>query len=235
MRVSFLSACVLPGALLFSAGCAGLLERYAIVENSPVVVLYQDADAHAARQNYPAALGAYREVIRRYPGSAYAEASYLRIASLYLDRAAPERGWSGWEGADYVAARDTLMALLEKFPRTQYGQEARNWIKVLDMALDVDSRTEIVRDTVTVQVPVITADTSDSSAAWQSERARLQRTINAITAERNRFRTQRDTCRAGMERLRAENADLDAQLRRTKSEMERMRRMLVDLERRSGN
>ncbi|HRU24048.1 MAG TPA: hypothetical protein P5569_08880, partial [Candidatus Latescibacteria bacterium] len=95
--------------------------------------------------------------------------------------------------------------------------------------------TEIVRDTVTVQVPVITADTSDSSAAWQSERARLQRTINVITAERNRFRTQRDTCRAGMERLRAENADLDAQLRRTKSEMERMRRMLVDLERRSGN
>ncbi len=235
MRASFLSACVLLGALLFCAGCAGLLERYAIIENSPVVVLYQDADAHAARQNYPAALSAYREVIRRYPASAYAEASYLRIASIYLDRAASDRGWSGWEGADYAAARDTLMALLAKFPRTQYGQETRNWIKVLDVALDVESRTEVVRDTVTVQVPVITADTSDSSAAWQSERARLQRTINVITAERNRFRTQRDTCRAGMERLRAENADLDAQLRRTKSEMERMRRMLVDLERRSGN
>ncbi|HPU85457.1 MAG TPA: tetratricopeptide repeat protein [Candidatus Latescibacteria bacterium] len=235
MRASFLSSCVLLGALLFCAGCAGWLERYAIVENSPVVVLYQDADAHAAQQNYPAALGAYREVIRRYPASAYAEASYLRIASIYLDRAAPERGWNGWEGADYAAARDTLMALLQKFPRTQYRQEARNWIKVLDMALEVDSRTEVVRDTVTVQVPVITADTSDSSAAWQSERARLQRTINVVTAERNRFRTQRDTCRAGLERLRAENADLDAQLRRTKSEMERMRRMLVDLERRSGN
>lgn len=202
------------------AGCASL--RYGAGESPAVITAFADADTLLAHGRYEDAIRAYGEFLTSYPTSAYADDAYLRIAHIYLYRPDSSRGWPGWSGADYAVARDTLLALVRRYPRTDRRVEAENWIKVLDVALrGLDARVQKYDSTT---APVEQRRTGTPTAQLETDRRRLRASLRRAEAER-------DSLAALNRQLGEENAALTAELARLREETERVRRMLIELER----
>jgi len=221
MRVSEWCGAVLCCAFAL-AGCASL--RYTAGESPAAIRAFAEADALLGRGRYEAALRAYGEFVGHYPASTYADDAYLRIAYIYLTRTDSARGWYGWSGADYYVARDTLRSLLRRYPNTAHRVEAEDWITHLDMLIAFTDAPVGARDSVAALLSA-QQGSSISLARMEGEKARLQRNLR-------RAETQRDSLIAANRQLAERNTALDAELRQIREETERMRRMLIDLERR---
>jgi len=209
------------------AGCGTMPSVRAFLtggERSSAIKEFAEADTLLAEARYQDAVRAYAEFIRHYPTSGFADDAYLRIAHIYMYRPDPSHGWAGWEGASYTVARDTLLGMLEQYPRTDRRLEAQNWIRLLDTAIRLEDARESAQDSVTVL-----------ATARQSIGRSLTRAEAQTAALRRRVRyleTARDSLAAVNRQLAAGNARLEGEVRQIREESERMRRMLVELERR---
>ncbi len=192
------------------------------------VKAFAEADGLLAAGRYEQAIRAYDAFARTYPGSHLADDAYMRIAYIYLHRSSETRSWPGWDGADYRKARETLDRLVRRYPASDRTFESRNWISLLDEYL---------------ALATLRLAASDSTRASTELRrdgafppARPLRDALARSGERNaRLVAERDSLRASARRLAAANDDLRKELERVWSDTERMRSLLIELERRSGD
>jgi outer membrane protein assembly factor BamD (BamD/ComL family) len=196
----------------------GLLTR----ENDAATKAFRDADALFAAGSYDAAIGAYSEFTRHYPASSLADDAYLRIVDVMLYRPVrpTDSPWSALE-----AARDTLGVLLAKYPRTNRAVEVRNLLRVLDAALTARSERDAARDSIAMHM----RDSGASANAFdqvQRERESLRQRVADL--ERIIVTLEAEKVAAADQTIR-----LEEELRRTREEAERMRRILMDLDRRA--
>lgn len=191
-------------------------------ENDAATKAFREADALFAAGSYDAAIRAYSEFTRHYPASSLADDAYLRIVDVMLYRPARPTD-SPWDVLG--AARDTLNVLLAKYPRTDRAVEVRNLQRVLDAALTVRSERDAARDSIAMHM----RDSGASISAFDQVRRERDNLRNRI-ADLERFI-------ATLEAEKAAAADraiqLEEELRRTREEAERMRRILMDLDRRA--
>ncbi len=191
-------------------------------EHDAATKAFRDADALFAAGSYDAAIGAYSEFTRHYPASSLADDAYLRIVDVMLYRPVRPTA-SPWSALE--AARDTLGVLLAKYPRTNRAVEVRNLLRVLDAALTARSERDAARDSIAVHM----RDSGASTSAFDQVRrerdnlrqrvADLERIIVTLEAEKATAADQ--------------TIQLEEELRRTREDAERMRRILMDLDRRA--
>lgn len=202
-------------------GCASL--RYGFGEPPAVITAFAAADTLFAQGRYEQAIRTYAEFIGAYPASSYVDAAYLRIAHIYLYRPDSTRGWPGWAGADYLAARDTLVTFLRHRPETERRVEAENWVKLLDAAIPRLEARDQARDSA---APVLTEQegTGATLRHLEGDRQHLRQAIRRCEAERDSLTTANRA-------LSDELAPLVSERARLREETDRMRRMLIELER----
>ncbi len=216
----------LPIALLVSmwfAGCAGY--GFALGRNDAALKSFAEADELLSRGEYASAARAYAEIAAHFPSSGLADDAYLRIVQLHLYRTSGERGWTGWTHASVDVARDTLAALLLRFPDTDRRFESRGLLMALDALVAGRERERVVRDSLGT-IREERRDSGTATSALRMERGALVDRVEALQGDSTRLREE---AFARDER----EAELRAELDRVQAEAERMRRVLIDLQRRS--
>ena len=188
--------------------------------------MFRESDALLAHGRYEEAVASYGELIEHYPASGLADDAYLRIAYVLLLRKDPTRSWPGWSGADYRAARDTLGALLARYPRSDRTLETRNWILLLDAYVALAGERRAASDSI---AELVSARRGNDAA-----HAGLEAELATARVQADRVRAKADSLEMANRRMVGRNAELNAELRRIREETERMRRVLIELERRSG-
>ena len=211
-------ACAAIAALLLVA-CGPVLDTQ--------IKMFREADALLAQGRYEEAIGSYGEFVTHYPASDLADDAYVRIGYVLLHRQDPQRTWPGWSGANYRAARDTFAALLRRYPGSDRTLEARNWVLLLDEYLTLAGERSARLDSVARLLP--TTRGSDAT------HGRLEAQLILEQRRAARLGARADSLEAANRRMAGRNAELSAEVRRIRAETERMRRLLIDLERRSGD
>jgi outer membrane protein assembly factor BamD (BamD/ComL family) len=197
-------------------GCSGNLFHR---EHDAAVKAFRDADTWFSSGRFDDAERAYSEFAQYFPSSSLADDAYLRLAHVRLYRS-EEGDWTA-----FSAARSAIDSLLMFYPQTDRLVEARNLKTVIDAALNIRDAHAAVSE----------------SLETRSQELRMAR--DSLAAVHNDISGSMDRI-TGLERvvsnLRADSTMIDLRLgrlendlRRTREESERMRRILTDVEQRS--
>lgn len=176
---------------------------------------FHDAREALALGRYEQSLAMYREIIKNHPTDPLADDAFMHIAQIHL--AGPDTS-AGRTNPDYAAARDTLDAMLRGYPRSEQRFVASNLLSVLRRMASLDSMLSITRESlVSVSARTVTESRPARSAVDRSSKAK-------------RLRDEVRKLKARNAKLVTENHVLDSRRAAAVSEIDRLKRLLRDLE-----
>jgi hypothetical protein len=197
-------------------GCSGNLFHR---EHDAAVKAFRDADTWFSSGRFDDAERAYSEFTRYFPSSSLADDAYLRLAHVRLYRS-EEGNWTAFE-----TARNAIDSLLTLYPQTDRLVEAHNLKTVIDAALSIRHAHAAISESLELRSQELRM-ARDSLAAFQND---IRGGIDRISG----LERVVSTLRADSTMIGVRLGRLEADLRRTREESERMRRILTDVEQRS--